>query len=117
MRPQRWNDWLFLLAIVCFVGSPLCNAIILFGVERPEYNELSKTYDPSTSRPGHFISAGVTKISRVVATSIGLCFGVLLAFIGSIRIPRSALSTRRLRDSTWIIFIVALVVSIGISIL
>ncbi len=117
MRLQRWNDWLFLLAIVCFVCSPLGNAIILFGIERPEYNELAKTYDPSTSRPGHFVSAGVTNIFRVVATVLGFSFGIILTLVGSIGIPRSALLTRKLRDSTWIIFIVAFAACLGISVL
>ena len=115
MRPQRWNDWLFLLAIFCFVCSPLGNAIILFGIERPEYNELAKTYDSSTSRPGHFMSAGITNIFRIVATVLGLSSGILLALIGGIRIPRAASRTRKLRDTTWIIFVLALVVCVGIS--
>lgn len=117
MKLQRWNDWLFIFAIVCYVVSPLGNAIILFGVERPEYSELAKTFDPSMSRPGHFISAGVTKIFRTVATALGLFLGVLFTLIGSFRVPRSATSTRRLRNTTWLVFCGTLFVCLAISIL
>jgi hypothetical protein len=117
MRPKQWNDWLFLFAILCFLGAPICNAIILLGIERPEYNELAKTYDPGTSRPGHFISAGFINILRMIATAVGLGTGILFALIGCIRIPRSAASTRKLRDATWIFFCVGLVACLGITLI
>jgi hypothetical protein len=115
MRPKHWNDWLFLFAIICFLGAPICNAIILFGVERPEYKELASIYDPSTSLPGHYISAGFTSIFRIVVTAVGFGTGILFALIGCIRIPRLAASTRKLRNATWILFAVALVACLGIA--
>lgn len=117
MRPKRWNDWLFLFAILCFLVTPICNVIILFGIERPEYNELAKTYDPGTSRPGHFISVGFIQLFRMIATAAGLGTGMLLALIGCIRIPQLAASTRKLRDATWIFFGVGLVACLGITLI
>jgi hypothetical protein len=117
MRPKRWNDWLFLFAIICFLGAPISNAVILFGVERPEYAELVNTYDTSTSRPGHYISAGFTSIFRIVVTAAGFGTGVLFALVGCIRIPRLADSTRKLRDATWILFAAAIVSCLGIALI
>ncbi len=117
MRPKRWNDWLFFFAILCFLCTPIYNAIILLGIERPEYNELAKTYNPGTSHPGHFISAGFINIFRIIATVAGLGTGVLFALIACIRIPQLATSTRKLRDATWILFCVAFVACLGIALI
>lgn len=114
MKMQRWNDWLLLFAIVCFVCSPLGNIYILSEIEGPAYRELDKTYDRSTSRPGHFMSGGVVYLFRLAMTVLGLSSGILLAVFGSIRIPRSATATRKLRDITWVLFIVVWCVCLAI---
>lgn len=117
MRPKRWNDWLFIAAIFCFLIAPLCNAIIFIGFERPEYAALTKTYDTNNSRPGHFVPAGFIGIFRFFVTAAGMCTGILLALAGGIRIPRIGTSTRQLRDATWFMFIVALLACAGIALL
>lgn len=52
---------------------------------------------------------------RFVATVSAMGLGVLFALVGSLRIPRDAASSRKLRDATWITFCVALAVCLGIA--
>jgi integral membrane sensor domain MASE1 len=116
MKLQRWNDWLLLVAMVCFIGATLGNLALLLGVEQPTYDELERTYVPhGGSGPGHFLPGGLVCMVRFVATVSAMGLGVLFALVGSLRIPRDAASSRKLRDATWITFCVALAVCLGIA--
>lgn len=115
MKPQRWNDWLLLIAVFCFVAAILGNVMLLFGIEQPAYRELQETYNVNSSRPGHFLPAGFVGILRFATTAISLVLGLLFAIGGSIRIPRAATSSRKLRDATWIAFVFAFLAWLGLA--
>jgi hypothetical protein len=117
MRPKRWNDWLLLIAIFCFLGAPLGSVAILLTMEQPAYNQLQATYDPSTSRPGHFLPAGMINIVRNLLAATAMAIGLLLALIGCLRIPLIAILTRKLRDTTWVVFCLAVVALFAIAII
>ncbi len=117
MKPQRWNDWIFLISIVCFVAAPLISLAILLGIEWPIYNELQASHDESTSGPGHFVPGGFINLFRIALTISAVATGLVLTLLGSIRIPDSAKSTRKLRDVTLAMFGFALISCIFIQIL
>ena len=116
IRLERWNDWLLLAAIVCFVATPLGALILLIGVERPAFDELQATYDQSTSRPGHFLPAGIVSMVRIALTAAAIVLGLAFALAGSLRIPVAATLTRKLRDTAWILFCIALTACLLIQI-
>ena len=108
-RPQRWNDWVLLIAIGFLAIAPIFSTGFMLAIENPLGSELQADYEPhGGSGPGHFFPLAMTRFLRVGASIGILCFGVLLGLIGSIKIPRSALGSRRLRDATWIMSMVSL---------
>jgi hypothetical protein len=117
-KPQRWNDWFLLAAILCFVGALLGNLILLLLVERPTAIELQNSYqEHGGSGPGHYFAVGAVAMARAVLSGLGIFLGSMLCIAGSVRIPRAAVASRKLRDSAWITMIVALVGCSALAIL
>lgn len=104
MKLHRWNDWVFIAALVCFVAAPLGSFALLRCVELPLQRELHASYDPNTSRPGHFMESTVAGMIRMALTASAVIAGLILAAVGGIRLPKSATSTRKLRSVTWMTF-------------
>lgn len=90
--------------------------VILVGFERPTYSELLATYVPhGGSGPGHFFAVGIIKTVRVGATMAAVGLGLLLAMIGSLKIPRNSSGSRTLRNVAWILFCIALAACLGLA--
>ena len=118
MKLQRRKDWFLVIALILFIGGPLGSAGLLLFIERPMLKELQATYLPyGQSGPGHFIEVGIFRYVRIVATLAAIGVGILLALVGSFRIPDSALSSRKFRDATWVVFIVGVAIFFGIMLI
>lgn len=118
MKLQRRNDWFFVIALIFFIGAPLGSAGLLLVIERPMLEQLQATYLPDgQSGQAYFMEVGIFRYVRIIATMAAIGLGILLAVFGSFRIPRSALSSRKLRDTTWVVSIVSFAAFLGIMLI
>ncbi len=108
-QPQRWNDWMLLLAMLCMILAPLWSLLMIFGIERPLFRELQASHIPyGNGGPGHFFSYGMAKMVRMIGSLGILIFGMIFALIGGINVPQKATGTQALRYLTWMMSIFSL---------
>jgi hypothetical protein len=114
--PKRSKDLWLMFSLLCFAGAPLLSLGMIVFLETPLANELQAEYKPhGDSGPGHFFAVGLIQVVRTAISFGILLLGLATATIGSIRIPRNAKGSIKLRDAAWVTFALSLVTLLMIA--